>query len=123
MGRIAARCGAFAGGASWPTSRPEERPEMTLAAVDKVFAGSIPQLYQSHFVPLIFQPYADDLARRLADRKLSRVLELAAGTGVATRALDAVLPPDVAIVATDLNGAMIEEARSHGTRRPVDWRT
>ncbi|HUJ00651.1 MAG TPA: class I SAM-dependent methyltransferase [Usitatibacter sp.] len=96
---------------------------MTVAAVDKVFAGSIPQLYQSHFVPLIFQPYADDLARRLADRRLSRVLELAAGTGVATRALDQALDPDVAIVATDLNDAMIEEARAHGTRRAVEWRT
>lgn len=101
----------------------EERPEMTIAAVDKVFAGSIPQLYQSHFVPLIFQPYADDLARRLTDRRLSCVLEIAAGTGVATRALDAALPEDVAIVATDLNAAMVDEARAHGTRRPVEWRT
>ena len=96
---------------------------MTVAAVDKVFAGSIPQLYQSHFVPLIFQPYADDLARRLAHRRVSRLLELAAGTGVATRALDEALDPEVAIVATDLNAAMIEEARTHGTRRPVEWRT
>jgi ubiquinone/menaquinone biosynthesis C-methylase UbiE len=95
---------------------------MTLAAVDKVFAGSIPQLYQSHMVPLIFQPYADDLARRLAQRKVSRVLEIAAGTGVATRALDAALDERVAIVATDLNPTMLEEARTHKTRRAVEWR-
>ena len=29
---------------------------------DKVFAGSIPELYDTHLVPLIFQPYARDLA-------------------------------------------------------------
>ena len=43
---------------------------MAVAAVDKVFAGSIPRLYQSLMVPLIFQPYADDLAERLAGRRV-----------------------------------------------------
>jgi len=96
---------------------------MTLAAIDKVFAGSIPQIYQSHFVPLIFEPYATDLARRLADRKVSRVLEIAAGTGVVTRALDKALDERVEIVATDLNPGMLEQARALGTGRTVDWRT
>jgi SAM-dependent methyltransferase len=96
---------------------------MNLAAVDKVFAGSIPQVYQSHMVPLIFQPYADDLARRLAGRRVSRVLEIACGTGVVTRALDAALDGKVDIVATDLNPAMLEQAQTAGTRRAVEWRT
>lgn len=95
---------------------------MTLNAIDKVFNGSIPKLYESHMVPLIFQPYADDLARRLAQRRVSRVLEIAAGTGVVTRAMDAALDKSVSIVATDLNPTMIEEARTHKTRRAVDWR-
>jgi ubiquinone/menaquinone biosynthesis C-methylase UbiE len=96
---------------------------MALTPIDKVFAGSIPRIYQSHFVPLIFEPYAADIAKRLADRNVSRVLEIAAGTGVVTRAIDKVLPDDVTIVATDLNPGMIEEARAQGTRRAVDWRT
>jgi len=96
---------------------------MAISAVDKTFAGSIPQVYESHMVPLIFQPYADDLARRLAARRVSRVLEIACGTGVVTRALDGALAEDASIVATDLNPAMIEQARSSGTRRAVDWRT
>ena len=62
---------------------------MSGSAADKVFTGAIPKLYESHLVPLIFAPYARDLATRLASRSLSRVLELAAGTGVVTRALDA----------------------------------
>ena len=48
---------------------------------DKVFAGSVPELYDTHLVPLIFEPYAADLAARLALRPLGQVLEIAAGTG------------------------------------------
>jgi ubiquinone/menaquinone biosynthesis C-methylase UbiE len=89
---------------------------------DKVFAGSIPNLYEAHLVPLIFGPYAADIARRLAARPLKRVLEVAAGTGVVTRALAAALDPAITIVATDLNQAMLDEAARVGTPRPVEWR-
>ena len=95
---------------------------MTMADADKVFAGSIPKLYESHLVPLIFEPYAKDLAQRLAGRNLSRVLETAAGTGVVTRSLAATLPQRTSIVATDLNQAMLDQAASVATRRPVEWR-
>jgi SAM-dependent methyltransferase len=88
---------------------------------DKVFAGTIPRLYEAHLVPLIFAVYADDLAQRVASRTPLRVLELAAGTGVATRALAKALPAAASIVATDLNEAMLNEARSIGTARPVTW--
>ncbi len=89
---------------------------------DKVFAGSVPKLYESHLVPLIFEPYAADITRRLAARRVSRVLELAAGTGVVTRAMAAALPESVSIVATDLNQAMLDQAAAVGTKRKVDWR-
>ena len=36
--------------------------------VDRSFTGSIPQLYEQLLVPLIFAPYADDLAQRAAAR-------------------------------------------------------
>ena len=90
---------------------------------DKVFAGSIPQLYDEFLVPLIFQPYADDLAARVASRNPSRVLEVAAGTGVVTREMAKRLPASASIVATDLNGPMIERAQAIGTARSVEWRT
>ena len=93
-----------------------------MAESDKVFAGSIPQLYQSHLVPLIFEPYAQDLAGRLASRAPRRVLEIAAGTGVATRAMAAALPPDASIVATDLNQAMLDMAATMAVKRAVEWR-
>src|SRR3990167_6946339 len=89
---------------------------------DKVFAGSIPKLYETCLVPLIFEPYAADLANRLASRPLTRVLEIAAGTGVVTRSLASVLPESVSIVATDLNQPMLDLASVVGTKRPVEWR-
>lgn len=93
-----------------------------MSGTDKVFAGSIPKLYETHLVPLIFEPYAADLAKRLGERRLSQVLEVAAGTGVVTRALASVLPQSVSIVATDLNQAMLDQAAAVGTRRVVQWR-
>jgi SAM-dependent methyltransferase len=89
--------------------------------IDKVFAGSIPKVYEQYLVPLIFKPYAADLANRLASRSVGTVLEVAAGTGVVTRALASVLPDRVSIVATDLNQPMLDHAVALGTRRPVEW--
>lgn len=89
---------------------------------DKVFAGSIPQLYEEYLVPLIFEPYAQDLAARLAARPPARILEIAAGTGVLTRAMASALPESSAIVATDLNQPMLDHAARIGTERSVEWR-
>jgi ubiquinone/menaquinone biosynthesis C-methylase UbiE len=89
--------------------------------IDKVFSASIPPLYETYLVPLIFEPYAADLANRLASRRTSRVLEIAAGTGVVTRAVASALPENVAIVATDLNQPMLDQASALGTTRPVQW--
>jgi SAM-dependent methyltransferase len=89
---------------------------------DKVFSGSIAALYETHIVPLIFEPYAVDIANRVAPRSPTHVLEIAAGTGVVTRHLASVLPESVSIVATDLNQPMLNQARAIGTKRPVEWR-
>jgi ubiquinone/menaquinone biosynthesis C-methylase UbiE len=95
---------------------------MTSPDTDKVFSGSIAKFYETYLVPLIFEPYAADLANRLASRPLTRVLEIAAGTGVVTRALASLLPEGVSIVATDLNQPMLDHASALGTKRPVEWR-
>ncbi|MBM4442626.1 MAG: SAM-dependent methyltransferase, partial [Candidatus Rokubacteria bacterium] len=39
-----------------------------MADSDKSFTGSIPAIYDTYLVPLIFEPYAADLARRVAAR-------------------------------------------------------
>ncbi|MGH8441293.1 MAG: class I SAM-dependent methyltransferase [Nevskiaceae bacterium] len=92
-----------------------------MTAKDAAFTGSVPKIYETHLVPLIFEPYAADMVKRLAPLRPARVLEIAAGTGVVTRALSAALP-DAEIVATDLNQAMLDQAAAIGTRRKVEWR-
>ena len=81
-----------------------------------------PRFYEAYLVPLIFGQYAERIAQRLASRKLTRVLEVAAGTGVVTRHLASLLPDDVSIVATDLNQPMLDLASKVGTSRPVERR-
>lgn len=86
---------------------------------DFYFAGSVPEIYDRHMVPLIFEPYARDLAARVAAAEPQRVLELAAGTGVVTRAMAAILPAQ--IVATDLNPPMLEQAKARQSAGNVVW--
>ena len=88
---------------------------------DRIFQGSIPALYDQDLGPMIFAPYAQDLARRLDGIQHGRVLETASGTGVVTRALVSVLPPGVSIVATDLNQAMLDHASSRLSSAQVTW--
>jgi SAM-dependent methyltransferase len=90
--------------------------------IDRAFAGSIPRTYETYLVPMIFEPYAVDIAGRLRTIPAQRVLEIAAGTGVVTRLLASTLAPDVSIVASDLNPGMLDHASSIGTERPVLWR-
>ena len=93
-----------------------------MSDTDKVFSGSVPKIYEKYLVPLIFEPYAADLINRLRSRHLSRVLEVAAGTGVVTRALASALPEGASIVATDLNQAMLDQASLVVAKRNVEWR-
>lgn len=92
------------------------------SSVDTAFTGSVAAFYERYLVPLIFEPYAVDLAGRVARAGPRRVLEMAAGTGVVTRQLAVMLDPAATIVATDLNPGMLEEAARIGTERPVEWR-
>jgi SAM-dependent methyltransferase len=88
---------------------------------DTVFAGSIPEIYDSHLVPLMFTPYADDLVSRLDGVDLNHVLETAAGTGVVTQRLAAALPDAVQIIASDLNPAMLDRAKGRPGVARVFW--
>src|SRR5689334_14505552 len=90
---------------------------------DKVFAGSIPENYDRYMVPLIFEPYAADLAQRAASLRPGSVLEIAAGTGVVARALAPKLAADASYVVTDLNQPMLDYAASRqGADDRVRWR-
>lgn len=95
---------------------------MTTYDSDNVFSGSVAEFYETYLVPLIFLPYARDLAQRVSSEPVEQVLEIAAGTGVVTRALGDELDPTVSIVATDLNQPMLDYGASVRDDRNVEWR-
>lgn len=75
------------------------------------FVGSIPENYDRGLGPRIFEGYAGDIARRTAAAMPGSVLELAAGTGIVTRALRDALHQDCDLIASDLNAPMLDVAR------------
>jgi len=89
---------------------------------DAVFAGSIPALYDRYLGPLLFAPFARDVAGRVAGLRPGRVLETASGTGIVTEALAERLPAAVELVATDLNQAMIDHAATKPALKRVELR-
>ena len=93
-----------------------------MAHSDANFAGSIPAIYDRCLGPFIFEPYAQDLARRVQKLAPKRVLETAAGTGIVTRALAAASPSSAEIIATDLNQAMLDMAETKISARNVTWK-
>lgn len=87
------------------------------------FSGSIPQMYDRYLGPVLFEPYAADLARRVAVQAIGPVLELACGTGIVTQQLRTHLSQDMKIVATDLSQPMLDYARSKlATLQNVEWK-
>jgi ubiquinone/menaquinone biosynthesis C-methylase UbiE len=84
------------------------------------FTGSIPEFYDRELGPVLFEPFARDLAGRVDG---PRVLEVASGTGVVTRILRERLPKEASIVATDLNPAMLDYAQARlSGRQGIEFR-
>lgn len=93
-----------------------------MSDADRVFSGSIPDIYDEYLVPLIFKTYAVDLATRVASRQPRKVLETAAGSGVVTRALAALLECDARYLVTDLNQPMLDRAaKVQGDDHRIEW--
>ena len=80
-----------------------------MADGDTAFSGSIPGMYDRFLGPLLFEPFAREVADRVRPLEVGHILETAAGTGIVTQALH-LAQPDAHIIATDLNPAMLEVA-------------
>jgi SAM-dependent methyltransferase len=90
---------------------------------DATFDGTIPEMYDSFLGPLLFEPFAIDLANRVGTLKPQNVLEVAAGTGIVTRQMLKTLPRNSRLTVTDLNDPMIDHARRRVGEDPrVSWR-
>jgi ubiquinone/menaquinone biosynthesis C-methylase UbiE len=94
--------------------------QQTLQAEWQRFAGSIAENYNRHLVPAIFQPWAEELVALAAPRPGKRVLDVACGTGAATR-LAARRAGAEQVTGLDINPGMIEVARSLPCEPAVSW--
>lgn len=94
-----------------------------MAAPGASFTGSIPEYYDSCLGPAWFDAFAADLASRLPADPPGDVLEIACGTGLATRYLRERLAASRKLVATDLSKAMLDYARGKlRDRQGIEWR-
>ncbi len=88
-----------------------------------IFEGSIPENYDRYLGPVLFEPFARDIAARLKRHQPKDVLELACGTGILTRQLRDSLAPGVRLIATDLNPGMLALAQAKfAANENLKWR-
>lgn len=85
------------------------------------FSGSIPRFYEDLLTSFLFDGFSADLIERIDLSTANNVLELACGTGGVTKHLQAHLPQDAKLTATDLQPAMIEVAKQQITSPNVHW--
>lgn len=88
----------------------------------QVGAG-VPDHYERHVAP-IMQPFVEALVRSAEVQPGAHVLDVACGTGFATRALAAAVGPQGAVAAIDVNPRMLATARDAAPRSGarIDWR-
>lgn len=92
-----------------------------MSASSNVFTGSFAEVYDRYLVPMDFAPHGQRIAERVRAVSPRSVLETAAGTGVVTRELARILPPEVGITSTDLNPPMIALAQSNLGSERIRW--
>src|SRR3954462_14379769 len=114
---ISSRRAAKSGMSVAPRRQHLPRRDVPMPESDANFPSEIAALYDRCLRPFLFEPYAEDLARRAAALRPTHILETAAGTGVVTEAVMKALP-EAEIVATDLNRAMLDVAQARLGGRP-----
>ena len=92
-----------------------------MAETDTKFVGPVPQVYDALMVPMLFQPYAEDMAARVVERSPNAVLETAAGSGVVPRVLAPLLAAGTRYVVTDLNAPMLDQAKARQGPEQIEW--
>ena len=83
-----------------------------MANKENKYAGSVPDVYQEYLVPILFDPFAKDLATRIVAPEHGAILETACGTGVLAEYLLDRVDKGIKLIETDLNPAMLEATAS-----------
>ena len=100
--------------------RPGKRPS---GALVPRYAGRAPEYYQRYLVPLLFRPFAAELADVAARFRGATLLELACGTGATTQALLDRAPGDALLISTDASRDMLAIAAGRISDPRVTFRT
>lgn len=74
---------------------------------DALFGGSVADTYREYLEPLIFRPWVELLVDFVGLNKGQTVLDIAAGTGVISRAAAARTGPGSRVIASDVSAAML----------------
>jgi len=94
---------------------------MTTASY-REYSGTAAELYQSFFVPAIATPVSGELLRTADLRAGERVLDVACGTGVITRAAAEQVGQTGTVTAVDLAPDMLEVAKATpAAGAPIEW--
>lgn len=86
-------------------------------------ASVVAENYDKQLVPLLFQPWADDLVGRVSPQPGERVLDVACGTGVVARTAAPLVSESGTVVGLDVNADMLAVAQQVTTVSgpPITW--
>src|SRR5262249_59023878 len=84
--------------------------------------GNAPLAYDTHIVDVFLQDYSRRLVDVAAIKSGDRVLDVACGTGVATRLAANKVGSTGHVVGFDLNAGMLARARPSETAAAIEWR-
>jgi ubiquinone/menaquinone biosynthesis C-methylase UbiE len=95
-----------------PIKSRTEIKETSIRMSARDYSGDVPAIYDRELGCVMFQPYAEEAARRAAALNPADVLEIAAGSGIVTRELRNRLPAAAKLTATDISEDMLSVARA-----------
>ncbi len=84
-------------------------------------SGNAAELYEEYLVPTIFIPWAQHLLAKTTPRPGDSVLDVACGTGIVARMAKARVGETGRVVGVDLNGGMLDVAKSIAPDGSIDW--
>jgi ubiquinone/menaquinone biosynthesis C-methylase UbiE len=77
--------------------------------------------YDNFLGPLFFEPYAVEVVKRIDPSLVSIALEIAAGTGRVTRHIRERIAASAKLIASDISGDMLAEAKKKLNHLAIDW--